>query len=118
MCLLAVILVFLARIMVVAMKERRVVVLVAVIVRAVIERAERSAGVVVGHVVVIVGVDLRWVQMLLLVRFCSDGGLSAGAGSLMRHRPCLAVRYQRRSMQNGCPKDELQLNLLREMGVT
>ncbi len=84
--LLVVILVLLGGIVVVAMKERRVVVLMAVIVGAVLELAERTAGVVVRHVVVIVTMHLCGVQMLLLIRLAANGCLSAGACSLVRHR--------------------------------
>ena len=49
----------------VTVDERRVVVLVAVVVRPMLERVEDAAGVVVRDVVVIVGVDRRRVRVLL-----------------------------------------------------
>jgi hypothetical protein len=50
----------------VRMHERRVVVLMHVVAGAVLEFAEHAAGVVVGHVVVVVGVNQRAMRMLVL----------------------------------------------------
>ena len=71
--LLAVVLVLLAGIVMVPVQEGRVIVLVAVVVRSMLELTERAARVVVGHVVVIVGVQLRIVGMLLLLRLVTHG---------------------------------------------
>jgi hypothetical protein len=50
----------------VGVEERSVVVLVNVVTATVLERAERTAGVVVGHVVVVVGVNDAGMRMLVL----------------------------------------------------
>ena len=64
--LMLLVLVLLAGIVHVAVDERRVVVLVAVVVRPVVELAKRPAGVVMGHVVVVVRVDDTGMRMLVL----------------------------------------------------
>ena len=68
--------VLVGRIVVMAMDERRVVVIVAVVVRAVLELAERPTGVVVRDVIVIVGVHLRRMRVLLLLGLLADRSLS------------------------------------------
>jgi len=54
MSLVTVVLVLFPGIVLVAMEQRRVVVFMAVVVRSVVERAERSTGVMVGDVIVVV----------------------------------------------------------------
>src|SRR5688572_16527593 len=75
------------RVVVVAVDQRGVVVLVAVVVRPMLELAadDPAAGVVVGDVVVIVDVELRGVHVLLLLGLVPDRRLLARTGGLVAH---------------------------------
>jgi hypothetical protein len=84
--LLAVIVGLVGRIVIVGVEERSVVVLVAVVMGAVLELAERPIGVVVRHVIVVVRVHLRWMGVLLLLRLIADRRLADGrARRLLGH---------------------------------
>jgi divalent metal cation (Fe/Co/Zn/Cd) transporter len=67
--------------------EWSVVVLVAVVGRAMLELASQdpAAGVVMGHVVVVVGVDLGRVHVLLLAGALPDRRLLRRCRGLVRH---------------------------------
>jgi hypothetical protein len=73
--LLAVILVFLAGLVLVRVNEVGVVVLVAVVMSAMVEVTQRPARVVVRHVIVVVGVHDGIVPVLLLACLGADRGL-------------------------------------------
>jgi len=66
-----------------------VVVLVAVVVRAVLELAERAARVVVRHVIVVVRVHLGGVMVLLFLGLLADGSLVRASGLHGRTPPRL-----------------------------
>lgn len=70
-----VVLLLLVRGHVVSVHQRGVIVLVAVIARAVLELVLRATHVVVAHVVVVVGVDLGRVHVLLVFGHIADGTL-------------------------------------------
>ena len=79
---LGVVLVLVIGIVVVAVDEWRVVVVVRVVVRPMLELATEPAGVVVRDVVVIMGVDLGRMRMLLLLGLLPHGRLARRGTSL------------------------------------
>jgi hypothetical protein len=83
----------LRRIVVMPVNQRRVVVPVAVVVRAVLElAAQKTATVVVRDVIVVVGMNLRRMDVLLLGGLLADRRLLLRRNALVRHQmlPCAA----------------------------
>src|SRR5919108_134608 len=105
--LLGVVLLLLA--LVVAVDEERVVVGVAVVVRAMRELAQWPAGVVVGDVVVVVGVGGRRVGVLLLARLVADRRL--GRARSGRHDSPLLMSPRHAVLQTGCHRAVLTSGL-------
>ena len=94
---------FLARIVTVAVDQRRVVVLMAVVMRPVLELTQRATGVVMRHVVVVVGMALRLVGVLLLHGLCGchhSPYMRRLAWKLLRHG-LRAVRMNLRGCGSG-----------------
>jgi hypothetical protein len=73
---LGVVLVLVIGVMVVAVDERRVIVVVRVVVRTMLELSTEPAGMVVRYVVVIVGVDLGRMRVLLALGLFPHGCLA------------------------------------------
>jgi hypothetical protein len=79
---LGVVVVLVLGVVVMAVDERSMVVLVRVVVRSMLELATETTGMVVRHVVVIVGVDLGRMRVLLLLGLFPHGRLARRGTSL------------------------------------
>jgi hypothetical protein len=82
--LLGVVLGLVLDLVLVAVGQRRVIVLVAVVVRSMLELVQQPTAVAMGHVIVIVSVHLGRMRVLLLASFLADRRLLSGR-VLRRH---------------------------------